>query len=358
MKKFASLLLAAIMILSLAACGTHEEEPTELPNSPAIGEQSPSPDIADVTSTEPSTEPTDDPSEETSTEPSEEPEVSTEPSAEPSTKPSAAPAPSAKPTVVPTPAPSALPSAQPGSTPAPSIVPTPAPSDTPSLAVEKKLCDYHGVEDECWAHDGYLCSVHETYDDCWEHSGFYYCDEHQSYDDCHNGGVHVNAAARCYAHNNYDDCYLHDGYYCAEHKTYDNCIEPVIPETASKAAKFWQDTASKYEDTTPALMELGESDIADLYGLDMSNVDDFYVAMPMLSMHINEVFIAHVTGDMDAVKAACENRQQALLGGFLYPSHVDLVENYKLVTVGDWICFVIHENAADIANDFTAAFAE
>lgn len=351
MKKFASLLLAAIMILSLAACGTHEEEPTDPSTSPAIGEQSPSPDIADETSTEPSTEP----SAETTAEPSEEP--SDEPSEEPSTTPIADPTakPTAKPTATPTPAPSAKPSDTPSiATPDPSAVP----SSTPEPAVEKKMCDYHGVEDECWAHDGYLCSVHDEYDDCWEHSGFYYCDEHQSYDDCHNGGVHLNAQAKCYAHNNYDDCYLHDGYYCAEHKTYDNCIEPVIPETASKAAKFWQDTASKYEDTTPALMELGESDIADLYGLDMSNVDDFYVAMPMLSMHINEVFIAHVTGDMDAVKTACENRQQALLGGFLYPSHVDLVENYKLVTAGDWICFVIHENAADIANDFTAAFAE
>lgn len=137
-------------------------------------------------------------------------------------------------------------------------------------------------------------------------------------------------------------------------------VEPTAaePETALTAAEFWEDMCVKYEDTTPRLLELGEDEVTELYGMDMSAVDDFFAAMPMMSVHINQVLIAHVTGDMDAVKAACENRQQELLGGFLYPMNVDLVENYKLVTAGEWICFIIHEDAEGIANDFIAAFGD
>lgn len=137
-------------------------------------------------------------------------------------------------------------------------------------------------------------------------------------------------------------------------------VEPTTaePEISLTAAAFWEDMCVKYEETTPMLMELGEAEVTELYGMDMSAVDDFFAAMPMMSAHINQVFIAHVTGDMDAVKAACENRQQELLGGFLYPMNVDLVENYKLVTADEWICFVIHEDAEGIANDFIAAFCD
>ena len=56
------------------------------------------------------------------------------------------------------------------------------------------------------------------------------------------------------------------------------------------------------------------------------------------------------------VKAALQARQEALAGGFLYPSLVELVEDYKLVVNGNYILFCITENAdqaVEIFDDYT-----
>ncbi len=267
MKRFVSLLLAAMMLLSLAACGTNEKEQIAPSDSPTIDEQSPSPDIADAPTSEPSEEP----------------------------------------------------------------------SPAPTNHEDKRDEDSDDNDDTTTAEPSTAPTDNEG-----------------------NGDTQTSEPSVIPAQNEAD-----------RDDTTPDCTTPVPPtpevtaepttaepSTAPTATAFWEDMCVKYEETTPMLMELGEDEVTELYGIDMSAVDDFFAAMPMMSVHINQVFIAHVTGDMDAVKAACENRQQELLGGFLYPMNVDLVENYKLVTAGEWICFVIHEDAEGIANDFIAAFGD
>ena len=93
------------------------------------------------------------------------------------------------------------------------------------------------------------------------------------------------------------------------------------------------------------------------YGIDPADLEDYVCKLPMMSAHITEFFIAKVKdGKMDAVKAALQARQEALAGGFLYPSLVELVEDYKLVVNGNYILFCITENAdqaVEIFDDYT-----
>ena len=79
------------------------------------------------------------------------------------------------------------------------------------------------------------------------------------------------------------------------------------------------------------------------YNLSADDLEDFAFYMPEMSATTEEIFIAKVkSGKMDAVKAACESRQQGMKeDGTMYPSAAVYVENSQIVTNGDWILFVV-----------------
>ena len=75
--------------------------------------------------------------------------------------------------------------------------------------------------------------------------------------------------------------------------------------------------------------------------------------MPLMSAHVNEFLIAQCApGRVDAVKAACEARLETLKAGNMYPETLTLLENYKLVTSGDYILFCIDEHADAMVEAF------
>lgn len=98
----------------------------------------------------------------------------------------------------------------------------------------------------------------------------------------------------------------------------------------------------------PALMELTADDIKNNYGINSSDLVEFSCKMPMMSTHATEYFIAKVaSGKMDTVKAGAQSRQAALDSAWkqYLPDQYELVQNYKLVTNGDYILFIVAENA-------------
>jgi hypothetical protein len=129
------------------------------------------------------------------------------------------------------------------------------------------------------------------------------------------------------------------------------------PDSSSVVTQVWEQIAADLADVLPSSMDLTGDDLKSTYGIDPADLEDYVCKLPMMSAHITEFFIAKVKdGKMDAVKAALQARQEALAGGFLYPSLVELVEDYKLVVNGNYILFCITENAdqaVEIFDDYT-----
>ena len=90
--------------------------------------------------------------------------------------------------------------------------------------------------------------------------------------------------------------------------------------------------------------------VLDAFYPDLSEADfeDFVLYMPDASGKIEEILIGKVApGRMDAVKAACQSRLQEIKADATqYAETGDYVDSYRLVVKGDWILFLVAENAA------------
>ena len=103
----------------------------------------------------------------------------------------------------------------------------------------------------------------------------------------------------------------------------------------------------------PQLMDVDAALLSDLYGIESSDLVEFIAKMPLMSAHVTEFLIAQCApGRVDAVKAACESRLETLKAGNLYPETLKLVDNYKLVTSGDYLLFCIDEYADQMVEAF------
>ena len=120
--------------------------------------------------------------------------------------------------------------------------------------------------------------------------------------------------------------------------------QPSESPSASVVQSIWNDVSGLER---PDLMDMDEALLSDLYGIDPADLVEFVAKMPLVSANINEFLIAQCApGRVDAVKAACESRLATLQSsGSQYPETAELLDNYKLVTSGDYILFCIDGNA-------------
>lgn len=112
----------------------------------------------------------------------------------------------------------------------------------------------------------------------------------------------------------------------------------------SKAAGVSYDDASAYIDAY--YTTLSTSDLA-----------DYVLYQPAMSSQIEEIFIAKVnSGKLDAVKAACKDRQAAMAeDAAFYVDTGAYVDSYQLVSEGDWVLFCVCAKAGDAATAFKDA---
>lgn len=90
--------------------------------------------------------------------------------------------------------------------------------------------------------------------------------------------------------------------------------------------------------------------------LDLSALDDYVFYMPDMSAQIEEIVIAKVSGDMDAVKSACLDRQKGMAEeAAFYGTTGAYVDSYQLVTEGDWVMFCVCEKSADAVSAFRSS---
>ncbi|MDE6107385.1 MAG: DUF4358 domain-containing protein [Oscillospiraceae bacterium] len=113
-------------------------------------------------------------------------------------------------------------------------------------------------------------------------------------------------------------------------------------------------------DHLPALMELDDDTVQNLLGIDPADLDSYVARIPMMMVHATEFFIAKVKdGKMDTVKTALESRQAALdeQWSMYLPEQYELVQNYKLVTNGNYVLFCVCEDTESVVKLFNDATA-
>ncbi len=297
MKRAIAILLALALALSLAACSSGGEdevstEPSTVPESMAPS-ASPSPSAPE------------------SAEPSETPEPSAEPSEEPSAEPSEEPtkAPSSEPTAEPT----KTPTPEPTATPAPSAEPTaaPTPSDVPGTAEPSEAPD---TSDEPTPPSAPPIA----------------------------GWIKPGSAGG------------------GENSDSPEPSEKVeLPELEKNAdvQDFVEAVYSSFE--SPASMDFDDELLSDWYNIDASLLEEYAGKFPLMNVHASEIFVAHVKPDnVESVNDGIEGRLDYLKeqwSQYLIDQY-ELVQKYEIVKKGDYILFVIHEHAAEIADYFRATY--
>lgn len=129
--------------------------------------------------------------------------------------------------------------------------------------------------------------------------------------------------------------------------------EPVEPEPQVDAVQSTWNDISKLD--IPSLTDLDDATLTALYGIDPADLDSYLCKMPMVNVQATEFFIAKVKdGKMDTVKAAVEKRQDDLEAQWsqYLPEQLELVQNYKLVTNGNYILFAVSEYADQAVTAF------
>ena len=100
-------------------------------------------------------------------------------------------------------------------------------------------------------------------------------------------------------------------------------------------------------------MDVDDTLLQDLYGIDPSILESYCVKMPMLSFSISEVGVFKVKDVKDvATVVAGINKRAENVGQMLYPSLVETFEGRKIITRGNYILFAMDEAADTIAGNF------
>ena len=104
-----------------------------------------------------------------------------------------------------------------------------------------------------------------------------------------------------------------------------------------------------------SFMELTADDLSALYGLSASAVEGFQCKVPMMNVQATEYFVAKAaSGQVETVKAAALKRQADLVATWkqYLPEQYELVKNYKLAVNGNYVLFVVGENAQAAVDAF------
>lgn len=126
------------------------------------------------------------------------------------------------------------------------------------------------------------------------------------------------------------------------------------PAGESKVQAVWTAISDR---ELPYFMDLDDDILSQLYGIDAGDLVEYIGKMPFMNTQATEFFIAQVQpGKLDTVKAALEARQDTLEQQWsqYLPDQLELVQNYKLVTNGDYILFAIADCADDAVNEFNS----
>ncbi|WP_253896136.1 DUF4358 domain-containing protein [Solibacillus sp. R5-41] len=131
-------------------------------------------------------------------------------------------------------------------------------------------------------------------------------------------------------------------------------------ETSHSAKEMTEQMVTEVEQ--PALMELTAEELTNLYNLDATKLEDFSVRVPMMSVKTNEIAIFKVkdVNDVAEVLAAVKQRAENVMKQFeqYLPDQYENAKNHKIVTKGNYVLFVISEQADKLITVYDRFFEE
>lgn len=123
------------------------------------------------------------------------------------------------------------------------------------------------------------------------------------------------------------------------------------PET-SVVQSVWNEISAL---DMPMMTTVNDALLSSIYGINASDLVEYVCKMPAMNTTATEFFIGEVKdGKIDTVKAALEARQDALDEEWskYLPEQYELVQNYQLVTSGNYVIFVISDQADEAVSAF------
>lgn len=123
------------------------------------------------------------------------------------------------------------------------------------------------------------------------------------------------------------------------------------PET-SVVQSVWNEISAL---DMPMMTTVNDTLLSSIYGINASDLVEYVCKMPAMNTTATEFFIGEVKdGKMDTVKAALEARQDALDEEWskYLPEQYELVQNYQLVTSGNYVIFVISDQVDEAVSAF------
>ncbi|WP_256761675.1 DUF4358 domain-containing protein [Cohnella sp. WQ 127256] len=146
---------------------------------------------------------------------------------------------------------------------------------------------------------------------------------------------------------------------CSNSSNSSNSKEAAIQATAS--AKEMVDQMFEQIEQ-PMLMELDPEMIENLYHLDAALFEEYTIRTPLMNVQTNEIAIVKVKDakDIATVEAAIKQRATDVQKQFetYLPDQYENAKNYKLVTKGNYILFVISDKADELVKAYDSFFEQ
>ena len=112
----------------------------------------------------------------------------------------------------------------------------------------------------------------------------------------------------------------------------------------------------------PRLMELDAEGVKNFYHMDPALLEDYTMRSPMMNVQTNEIAIMKVKDakDIPTVEAAIKQRAEDVQKQFetYLPDQYENAKNYKLVTKGNYVFFVISDKADELIKAYDSFFEQ
>ena len=136
--------------------------------------------------------------------------------------------------------------------------------------------------------------------------------------------------------------------------------EPAVVEPTLTANEMVDEMLAKIEQ--PMMMELTGEQVQEVYNIDPEKLADYAIRIPMMNVKTNEIAILKVkdAADVSAVEEALKQRAQTVQQQFetYLPDQYENAKNYKLVTKGNYVLFVISDQADELVTEYDRFFNE
>lgn len=112
----------------------------------------------------------------------------------------------------------------------------------------------------------------------------------------------------------------------------------------------------------PAMLELTTEQVKEIYNIDPEKLEEYAIRIPMMNVKTNEIAILKLKNEADVpeVEEALKKRAESVQKQFetYLPDQYENAKNYQLVTKGNYVLFVISEQADELVKVYDTFFTQ